>query len=101
MEPEFVDPPLPGGNRRNDDKWAKTVSALVQRSGEWARIFAGDSGEAGSLAARIRKSRGAWEGHEWEATTRSAGRGRESCVHVYARHIRPLDTSNDEGDKQQ
>lgn len=101
MEPEFVDPPLPGGGRRNDDVWAKTVTALIERSGQWARIFAGDSGEASSLAGRIRKSRGAWSGHEWDVTTRSAGRGRDSCVHVYARHIAPLPTPNEEGDDEQ
>ena len=99
MEPEFVDPPPPGGGRRDDEAWAKTAAALIERSGQWARIFAGDSGVAGSLAGRIRRSGGAWAGHEWESTTRAVGRGRESCIHVYARHVGRLnDTPNDEGD---
>lgn len=89
MEPEFIDPPLPGRRSDQDEQWANTIAALIKRSGEWARIFIGDYKDAPLLAKRIRNSRGGWAGHEWEVTTRNTGK--PSAIHVYARHIKALD----------
>lgn len=97
MEPEFMDPPPTG--RSADSEWATTIAALIERSGQWARIFVGDYKDANTLAGRIRKSRGGWAGHEWEVTARNTLSRTDATV--YARHIKPLDTPNDEGDDDQ
>jgi hypothetical protein len=99
MEPEFINPPPP--KRQQDTGWERTIAALIAKSGQWARILIGDYKDAGRVAGRARKSRGAWAGHEWEVTTRNSGD--LSAIHVYARHIRPLNsgTPTDEGDDNQ
>lgn len=102
IKPEFM--ALPSLGHDDDEEFADTMTALIQRTGEWARIFTGDSRQTGRLAERIRASRGGWRGHYWEAAVRKDGRGEEAQIYVYARHIRPLgaatdDTPNDEGDE--
>lgn len=98
MEPEFMDPP-PAYARPQDEEWEAVRAALIENSGRWARILIGDYKVTGRLIGRVRKSRGGWAGHEWEVATRN--NGTPSAIHVYARHIKPLDTPNDEGDEPQ
>lgn len=79
MEPVFMDPPPV----LRDAAWAKTVAALIARTGEWALVYEGKEAEV--ITGRIRAKRGAWAGHVWEATTRKT----ESFTRrqVYARHV--------------
>ncbi|MEU8151697.1 hypothetical protein [Nonomuraea sp. NPDC048901] len=97
MEPEFMDPPPPASTQ--DEEWAHTIAVLIEHSGKWARILIGGYKDVGRLTGRIRKGRGGWAGHVWEVTTRS--NGTPSAIHVYARHIHPLDIKNREGDDEQ
>ncbi|WP_157253116.1 hypothetical protein [Nonomuraea typhae] len=96
MEPVFGDPPPPGAQAAQD-KWMPTRDGLIKRSSEWALILVGHYVEVQNLATSIRKSRGAWTGHAWEATARNTLS--RTDAKVWARHIKPLDTPNDEGDE--
>ena len=95
MKPVFTDPPLAFGGS-SDVEWAPTIAALIEKTGEWALIFVGDYKDANRLIGRIRKSRYAWAGHEWEVTARNTLSSTDAKV--WARHIKPLDTPHDEGD---
>lgn len=94
-KPVFVDPPP---HPTQDDEWKATAETLIESSGQWALIFAGDYQTAHNVTARIRKSRGVWDGHEWEVTARKTLSNTDS--QVYARHVKALTTPNDEGDEQ-
>lgn len=87
MEPVFMDPPYEGG-LTDADVWASTQEKLIANSGQWAWIFTGDRVTTTNLAARMRSSRGSWEGHDWEAATRKIRGAYPEVVRVYARHIR-------------
>ncbi|MFI6496829.1 hypothetical protein [Nonomuraea typhae] len=96
MEPVFKDS-LPYGRQAATDKWVPTRDGLIKRSGEWALILVGHYVGVQNLAGQIRKRRGVWAGHEWEATVRNTVS--RTDAKVWVRHIKSLDTPNDEGDE--
>ncbi|WP_193319027.1 hypothetical protein [Nonomuraea phyllanthi] len=96
MEPVFMDPPPAANGPRDASIWAPTIAALIEKTGQWAKVFVGDYKDANRLVGQVRNSRYAWAGHEWEVTARNTLSHTDATV--YARHIKPLDAPNDEGD---
>ncbi|MFF0864220.1 hypothetical protein ACFYUV_20850 [Nonomuraea sp. NPDC003560] len=99
MEPVFVDPPPAGNGSPDTSMWAATIAVLIENTSQWAKVFVGDYKDANRLVGQVRKSRGAWAGHEWEVTARNTLSSTDATV--YIRHIKPLDTPNNERDEQQ
>ncbi len=79
MTIEFRDPPP----RVGGGKYAAARAALIERSGEWALIATVHDGNAQSMAARIRGSKGPWAGHDWEVQLVRISLDME----MYVRHV--------------